>query len=1001
MTTAYAGQWGPQPLTMPDALGRPSFGVAFQVVLTGTTTPATTYANRLKSVPSTTRLLKTTPNGTATFFGDPANAAYDIISGGQVILSGISVPYDEAEDLGSLSIAPGTFAQALVATAVKTAPYTAAPKDYVLTDCSGGSVAHVLPTAPPDGTRIGIKMIAQSGSNVVTFACGGSDHINTTTGPTTGAITLLNQAVILQYASATAVWTVQSSDLPLSQLDTRFQASFPTGTYVHAGSLVVSPLDHGAVGGNAVLDRAAFVACVALLAAAGGGTLSVPLAPAGDYVVSDITLPSHTTVDGPGRIKLTPASEAGIFVGSAVTGVTIKGVTLDGDSANQSAPTGAAKGLIDFQTCTDVLISGVTTTNSAFRGVNIYQPTRLRITGCNIDGVGTGTVNATPLFVSGTGSDVAVTGNVVRNAAAAPKWSCVQVRGNSSNGGDMQRVTVSGNVLQMAMVTAAQNAVTLEIGNGAKHFTVSANTVVGGAIGISVASSDDGTVSGNFVLCGDATNAATYLGGHEGIEITAASRVTVSGNTINGNAALVRGISVPGGASAADKRDSVSVSGNTLVNLNAASNSTYGIYCRWMTNATVTGNTVTTAAGTVGQIFFDTCAGVTVTGNQVVGALGTGGAGIYATDSSGVTVVGNRIDVTGTTIRGVRVNAQSLACSNIRVRANSVKGPAQDVQTDIGTGSFSDIRVEMFGSATPALGNNQVGTTVWNSAPGANSIAAWICTVAGAPGTFRSIALPAAAAGDVWVPTGYETQNFSRKGSSPTNSALLTAGRESMTAFYFTSGQILESASFFSGATPAAVPTNQWFSLRSSARVKAAITADDGVTAWAANTQKRLYFSRSVTDAAISSTVNTTTLSSATAAFTSADINSRVTVMGAGAAGVPLGTSASIVTITAVAGDGLSCTLSAPATTTVTGAVAYIATPYTIPSDGIYYVGMVVAAATAPTIQCVAVPSSMTGMAPITVGADTTNTGLTAPSTAPGTSAALTAQGADPYCLVS
>jgi hypothetical protein len=110
----------------------------------------------------------------------------------------------------------GIYSQALLATAVKTAPYAAVPKDYVLTDLTGGSVSHSLPVAPPDGTRIGYKIVAISGSNVLTFTCGGSDHINLTTGPTSGTLSKLNQAVILQYAAATAVWTVQSSDLPLS-----------------------------------------------------------------------------------------------------------------------------------------------------------------------------------------------------------------------------------------------------------------------------------------------------------------------------------------------------------------------------------------------------------------------------------------------------------------------------------------------------------------------------------------------------------------------------------------------------------------------------------------------------------------------------------------------------------------------------------------------------------------------------------------------------------------
>lgn len=111
----------------------------------------------------------------------------------------------------------GTYAGALIATSVKTANYTAAPKDYVLVDTTAGAVAVTLPTAPADGSRIGIKIVAPSPVvNIVTFSVGGGDHINLTTGPTSGTISKVNQAVILQYTASTAVWTVQSSDLPLS-----------------------------------------------------------------------------------------------------------------------------------------------------------------------------------------------------------------------------------------------------------------------------------------------------------------------------------------------------------------------------------------------------------------------------------------------------------------------------------------------------------------------------------------------------------------------------------------------------------------------------------------------------------------------------------------------------------------------------------------------------------------------------------------------------------------
>jgi hypothetical protein len=105
--STFAGQWGPYPLTMPDEWGRPSFSVAYQVVLAGTTTPATTYRDRLKSGPSTTRVLVTDEQGNAKFFADPGDGAYDILSGGRLVLAGVSVHYDSAEE--QVAIPPGTY----------------------------------------------------------------------------------------------------------------------------------------------------------------------------------------------------------------------------------------------------------------------------------------------------------------------------------------------------------------------------------------------------------------------------------------------------------------------------------------------------------------------------------------------------------------------------------------------------------------------------------------------------------------------------------------------------------------------------------------------------------------------------------------------------------------------------------------------------------------------------------------------------------------------------
>lgn len=131
---------------------------------------------------------------------------------------------------GPASIPSGTYDDVLVPTAVKTANYTAAPKDFVPVDTTAGSVAITLPTAPADKSRIAIKHVIQGGTNLVTYTCGGSDTLNKTGGATSGTLTLLAQAVILQYKASSGIWYVQADDLPVSQLDLRYPKVATTGT---------------------------------------------------------------------------------------------------------------------------------------------------------------------------------------------------------------------------------------------------------------------------------------------------------------------------------------------------------------------------------------------------------------------------------------------------------------------------------------------------------------------------------------------------------------------------------------------------------------------------------------------------------------------------------------------------------------------------------------------------------------------------------------------------
>jgi hypothetical protein len=110
--------------------------------------------------------------------------------------------------------------QGLTRTSVKTSAYTAVAGDRVPVDTTSGAVTITLPNAPANGSRVAVKHIVQGGTNAVTVACAGSDVFNRTGGGTTATLALSSQALVLGYDAG--IWTVDSTDVPLSQTDLRY-----------------------------------------------------------------------------------------------------------------------------------------------------------------------------------------------------------------------------------------------------------------------------------------------------------------------------------------------------------------------------------------------------------------------------------------------------------------------------------------------------------------------------------------------------------------------------------------------------------------------------------------------------------------------------------------------------------------------------------------------------------------------------------------------------------
>lgn len=112
-----------------------------------------------------------------------------------------------------------TRASVLTRTAVKTSNYTAVLWDLVPCDTSSATFTVTLPAASGGKGRIAIKLV--TAGNTLNLALTGSDKFNTSTGPTTGTLTLANQGIIVE-SDGSSIWTVTADDLPLSVLDARY-----------------------------------------------------------------------------------------------------------------------------------------------------------------------------------------------------------------------------------------------------------------------------------------------------------------------------------------------------------------------------------------------------------------------------------------------------------------------------------------------------------------------------------------------------------------------------------------------------------------------------------------------------------------------------------------------------------------------------------------------------------------------------------------------------------
>lgn len=228
-------------------------------------------------------------------------------------------------------------------------PFNAAINTLIPVDTTSGSVVLTLPTGVADKSVIAIKHVIQGGTSTVTYNTSGGDVFNKASGSTSGTLTLVSQAVILQYQLANGIWYVLTDDLPLSQLDARYAAAGIAGSSVDWINVTKSPYTADHTGG---VDATSTIQA-ALTAAPVGGTVYVP---AGTYKTSaPIIIPPTITLQGAGQsfaydggsqpmtyaspvFKPTSGFASVSYNGQAVQGVfAVLGITLNGGGSLQTS----------------------------------------------------------------------------------------------------------------------------------------------------------------------------------------------------------------------------------------------------------------------------------------------------------------------------------------------------------------------------------------------------------------------------------------------------------------------------------------------------------------------------------------------------------------------------------------------------------------------------------------------------------------------------------------
>lgn len=119
----------------------------------------------------------------------------------------------------------------LVATAVKTADYTANANEVVVCNDTSAHFTVTFPAAPPDRTVIGLVKI-NSGGNYISVVAGGSDAFNGSVPNNFRHVSDVNGMILAVYSTSAASWYLLSDCTPTATLDFRYAPFSPRATTI-------------------------------------------------------------------------------------------------------------------------------------------------------------------------------------------------------------------------------------------------------------------------------------------------------------------------------------------------------------------------------------------------------------------------------------------------------------------------------------------------------------------------------------------------------------------------------------------------------------------------------------------------------------------------------------------------------------------------------------------------------------------------------------------------